>query len=136
VPDVDPVTRRRMQSNRRRDTAPEMALRRVLHSRGLRYRVDYPLPLDGVRRRCDVAFPAVKVAVFVDGCWWHSCPEHGTLPKRNSDWWRAKLDETVARDRDTDQRLAEAGWVAVRVWEHEPVEQAAARVENLVRSRQ
>jgi DNA mismatch endonuclease, patch repair protein len=111
-----------MQATRRTDTAPELALRRELHRRGLRYRVDYPvLP----RRRADVAFPRQRVAVFVDGCFWHSCPDHGTQAKANAEWWRAKLEANVERDRDTDARLAAAGWTVVRAWEHEPVPEVA-----------
>ena len=117
----------------RADTAPEVALRRELHRRGLRYRVDAALPLKGIRRRADVAFPARRVAVFVDGCYWHVCPDHATWPKASSDWWRAKLEGNVRRDRDTDARLAEAGWTVVRVWEHENPAEAAARIEAVVR---
>lgn len=102
-------------------------MRRLLHARGLRYRVD-TAPLPGVRRRADVVFTRVRVAVFVDGCFWHLCPVHGTSPKANGAWWRDKLEANVRRDRDTDARLAEAGWVVVRVWEHEPPAAAADRV--------
>lgn len=121
-----------MSTARRRDTAAELALRRELHRRGLRYRVVYPLP--GQRRRTiDVAFTKVQVAVFVDGCFWHGCPEHGTKPRSNSEWWRTKLEANRARDEDTDRLLAELGWTVVRIWEHEPAEFAADRVESVVR---
>lgn len=123
---------RRMSTARRRDTAAELALRRELHRRGLRYRVVYPLP--GQRRRTiDVAFTKVRVAVFVDGCFWHGCPEHGTKPRSNSEWWRTKLAANRSRDDDTDRLLAELGWTVVRIWEHEPVEIAADRVAAVVR---
>jgi DNA mismatch endonuclease (patch repair protein) len=132
---VSIAVRDRFRAQRTRDTVPELALRRELHRRGLRYRVD-TAPLKIVRRRADVVFTRRKVAVFVDGCFWHSCPEHGTAPRHNADWWAAKLDRTVDRDRDTDERLAEAGWTVVRVWEHEPPSAAADRIERLIRAGQ
>lgn len=123
-----PEARRRMQANRRRDTKPELALRRLLHARGRRFRVDYP-PLPGLRRRADLVFTRKMVAVYVDGCWWHSCPMHGTTAKANATFWARKLAANQQRDRDTDRRLSEAGWAVVRVWEHESAEEAADRVE-------
>lgn len=123
-----------MRRQRRRDTRPEMALRRDLHAAGLRYRVDRHV-LPGLRRRADVVFATAKVAVFVDGCFWHSCPEHGTRPLNNADWWEEKLARNVARDRDTDDRLAQAGWRVVRVWEHEDPQEAARRLMAIVRTR-
>lgn len=122
-----PSARRVMQGNRGRDTRPELRLRRALHARGLRYRVDHP-PLEGLRRRADVVFTRWRVAVFVDGCFWHGCPQHGTSPRANDDYWRAKIAGNVERDRDTDRQLADAGWWVVRVWEHEPVEAGVERV--------
>ena len=114
-------TNRRLRAQRRRDTAPEVHLRRELHRRGRRFYVDRA-PLPGLRRRADLVFPRRRVAVYVDGCFWHSCPLHATQPKHNAAWWAAKLATNVARDRDTDARLAAAGWVIVRVWEHqEPI---------------
>jgi DNA mismatch endonuclease, patch repair protein len=124
-----PEALRRMQRQRRTDTKPELALRRELYRRGLRYRIDVQV-LPGLRRRADVAFPRRRVAVFVDGCFWHACPEHGTSPKANAVWWRAKLDANVQRDRDTDRRLEEAGWTPVRIWEHEDPVRAADLVEQ------
>ncbi|GAA5161349.1 very short patch repair endonuclease [Ornithinimicrobium tianjinense] len=113
----------------RRDTAPEVALRRALHAQGRRFRVVYPVP--GNRRRTiDIAFTRAKVAVFVDGCFWHGCPEHGTQPRANSGWWAAKLAANRARDEDTDRLLREAGWRVIRVWEHEDVATALARVQE------
>lgn len=129
-----PQAKARMQRQRRGDTAPEMALRRTLHARGYRYRVDRA-PLAGLRRRADLVFPRAKVAVFVDGCFWHRCPHHATVPASNTDWWQAKLDANVARDRDTNRRLDDAGWVVVRVWEHEDPEHAADRVAAAVEQR-
>ena len=122
-----------MESQRQRDTAPEIQLRRELHRRGLRYRVDHPIPLP--RRRADIVFTGQRVAVFVDGCYWHGCPEHATAPKNNADWWRRKLDANIDRDRDTDRRLETAGWLVIHVWEHEKLSEAADRVEAAVRSR-
>jgi DNA mismatch endonuclease (patch repair protein) len=124
----------RMSRQATRDTDPEMELRRRLHAAGLRYRV-HTRPLPGLRRTADVVFPRARVAVFVDGCFWHSCPDHGTAPLTNAQWWAAKLSRNVARDADTDRRLTEAGWLAVRVWEHEDPVVAADRVAQAVRSR-
>jgi DNA mismatch endonuclease (patch repair protein) len=121
-----------MQRQARRDTAPELALRRELWRRGLRYRVDVA-PIRG-RRRADVVFTRAKVAVYVDGCFWHRCPLHATTPKTNQEWWTAKLDANVARDRATDENLSAAGWTVVRVWEHEEPTAAASRVEAAARA--
>jgi DNA mismatch endonuclease, patch repair protein len=115
-----------MQRQRQRDTMPELALRSVLHRDGLRYRVHYPLL--GVRRRADIAFPRLRVAVFCDGCFWHGCPEHGTWPKQNAAWWRQKIEANKARDEDTNARLKDAGWRVVRIWAHEDPVEAANRV--------
>lgn len=122
-----------MEHQARRDTKPELALRRELWSRGLRYRVDVS-PIKGVRRRADLVFTRAQVAVFVDGCFWHSCPTHATAPKANAKWWKEKLAANVERDRDTDARLDAAGWTVIRIWEHEGILEAADRVEALVRS--
>jgi DNA mismatch endonuclease (patch repair protein) len=123
----------RMSKQRRRDTAPELRLRKLLFARGLRYRVDAPLP--GMSsRRADVLFPRKHVAVFVDGCFWHSCPLHGTLPRSNHDWWVAKLEKNVSRDRGTDAHLLAIGWVVLRFWEHEDMGSAAQVVEQALRT--
>lgn len=122
-----PVVRARFRAMPRRDSRPELALRRELYRRGLRYRVD-SAPLQGLRRRADVVFPRHRLAVFVDGCFWHRCPVHGTAPRNNAEWWRAKLERTVTRDRGTDAALVQAGWCVVRVWEHEDPVAAADRV--------
>jgi DNA mismatch endonuclease (patch repair protein) len=110
-----------------KDTAAELAVRRLLHAAGLRYRVEYPVP-GMARRRIDVAFTSVKVAVLIDGCFWHGCPEHATHPKANAEWWRNKLDRNMARDRETTEHLVEAGWTVLRFWEHEAPAEVAARV--------
>lgn len=123
-----------MSRQRRRDTAPELALRRHLHARGLRYRVTWPIP--GLpRRTVDIAFTRARLAVFVDGCFWHSCPEHATYPSANGAWWAAKLATNQQRDRATTEHLEAAGWTVVRVWEHEAAEHVADRIEDLVRTK-
>jgi len=119
-----------MVRQRRSSTAPEVALRKELHRRGRRYRINYQLPLPGVRRRADIAFPSLRIAVFVDGCYWHACPVHATWPQSSADWWRAKLEGNVRRDRDTDQRLADADWISLRIWEHDDPIAAADRIES------
>lgn len=126
--------RRKMQAQRMRDTAPELALRRALHAAGLRYRVDRA-PLPGLRRRADLVFGPARVAVFVDGCFWHSCPQHGNAPRANRAWWAAKLARNRIRDADTDARLRTAGWLPLRVWEHEDPCAAAETVQIAVLER-
>lgn len=126
--------RRRMQATRQRDTRAEVAVRSALHRLGLRYRLDRNL-LAGLRRRADIIFSAARIAVFVDGCFWHGCPIHGTWPKANAEWWRSKIEANQRRDADTDEKLAAAGWIVVRVWEHEEPEKAAERIALLVQSR-
>ncbi|MER5520424.1 very short patch repair endonuclease [Streptomyces sp. NPDC002763] len=114
-----------------KDTGAELAVRRLLHAAGLRYRVEYPVP--GMpRRRIDVAFTGVKVAVLIDGCFWHGCPLHATQPKSNAAWWRNKLDRNMARDRETTDHLAAQGWTVLRFWEHVPPGEVAAAVQAAV----
>jgi DNA mismatch endonuclease, patch repair protein len=127
--------RKRMRRTGQRDTAPEMRLRSALHLLGLRYRLQVA-PVPGLRRRADIAFPRQRVAVFVDGCFWHSCPEHGTTPKANRAWWETKLRANAARDEDTNSRLRAAGWEPVRIWEHQDVVDAASLIQSLVAARQ
>jgi DNA mismatch endonuclease (patch repair protein) len=129
----DDATRRRMTRQRRRDTAPELAIRRNLHARGLRYRVDAPLP--ATRRRADLLFPGPRIAVFIDGCFWHGCPAHATTPKRNTRWWVDKIAANVARDHDTDRRLQMSGWLVLRIWEHESADAAAEQIAAAVAAR-
>jgi len=127
----DAGIRRSMLSNKRRDTSIELAVRRRLHARGVRYRVDYP-PVPGLRRRADVVFIRCRVAVFIDGCFWHRCPVHGTHPKRNADYWEPKLDANAARDAETTALLEAAGWTVLRFWEHEDPDDVAARIAAVV----
>jgi DNA mismatch endonuclease (patch repair protein) len=123
-----------MRAQRERDTSIEREIRSRLHARGLRFRVHRRL-LKGSRREVDVVFPGAKVAVFVDGCFWHGCPEHGTWPRNNAEFWRHKIEGNVERDRDTDARLEADGWTVVRVWEHEAPADAAARIADAVERR-
>lgn len=125
-------SRKSMLSNRRRDTLPELAVRTRIHAAGLRYRVDFA-PLGG-RRRADIVFTRKRIAVFVDGCYWHGCPQHATLPKRNSDYWLPKLQRNIERDGDTDRLLREAGWIVLRFWEHEGPDEVARQIVAVVRS--
>jgi DNA mismatch endonuclease, patch repair protein len=132
----DPGVSDRMARQRRTGTSPELALRRELHRRGCRFRVHYAFALPGLtRRRCDVAFTRRRVAVFIDGCFWHACPLHATAPKSNAAWWVEKLAKNVARDLDTTARLKAEGWAVIRIWEHEDPQVAAERVEVIVRER-
>ena len=125
-----------MRANRRADTGPEMALRRALHGAGYRYRKDHRLDLaPGVRVRPDIVFTARKVAVFVDGCFWHCCPEHGTQPTANTWYWAPKLSRNTARDRAADAALRQAGWMVVRLWEHESVDAAVTAVTQALAGR-
>ncbi len=126
-----PETAARFRRQRRRDTGPELALRRALHSRGLRYRVDVS-PITGMRSRADILFTKARVAVFVDGCFWHGCPEHATAPKNNAEWWRQKIEANRQRDERVTAQLQKAGWAVERVWEHEDPEIAADRIVELV----
>jgi DNA mismatch endonuclease, patch repair protein len=122
--------RRRMQATRRRDTPGEVALRSVLHGLGFRFRVDMQLP--ETRRRADIVFTRQRIAVFVDGCFWHGCPEHGTWPKTNATWWRQKIETNRRRDRDTDHRLSAAGWTVLRFWAHTDAAEAASIVARVL----
>jgi DNA mismatch endonuclease (patch repair protein) len=123
-----------MRACGQKDTAPERALRSALFRLGLRYLVDRR-PLPGLRRKADILFPSLKIAVFVDGCFWHGCPEHATWPKANGEYWRRKIIRNRERDKDTDRQLAHANWITLRVWEHEEPVEAAARVAREVRRR-
>jgi DNA mismatch endonuclease (patch repair protein) len=127
-----------MQANRSRDTQPELELRSALHRGGLRF-FTHRRPYSDFRCRADVVFPRLRVAVFIDGCFWHRCPKHGTSPRANAKYWRPKLARNVARDRAVDTELAGAGWTVLRVWEHDVegpgLARVAAKIQRLVARR-
>ncbi|MEJ1089052.1 very short patch repair endonuclease [Microbacterium sp. Mu-80] len=127
--------RRNMKANRRRDTRPELALRSALHQAGYRYRCDLRIDLAGGRVRPDVVFTRRRVAIFVDGCFWHCCPIHGSRPKINEDYWSPKLLKNVERDRRNDTLLESAGWKVIRIWEHVPVADALNQVRLVLDAR-
>lgn len=120
-----------MQGNRSRDTKPELALRSALHRRGLRFQ-KHRRPISGQRVEVDVVFPTERIAVWMDGCIWHGCPDHGMRPNKNRDYWASKIARNVARDHRNDALLESAGWRAIHVWEHESPDEAATRVHRLV----
>jgi len=120
-----------MTKVRQTGTKAEMALRKVLHRLGLRYRVNYQV-LKRPRRVADLAFTKLKIAVFVDGCFWHGCPEHASWPKSNSEFWLQKIEANRARDADTDAKLKEIGWTVIRIWEHECPEMAANAIKTII----
>lgn len=125
---TSPGRSRNMAAIRRTNTKPEVRLRQALHASGLRFRKDMALKVGDVRARPDVVFTKKKVAVFVDGCFWHCCPEHGRLPTRNTTYWLPKLQRNVDRDARQNQALRESGWTVLRVWEHVPLSDATALV--------
>lgn len=121
------------RANRRTGTKPEMRLRSALHSEGLRYRRDLLIRSGEVRTKPDIVFTRLKVAVFVDGCFWHGCPLHQVIPKSNREYWVPKLESNVRRDRRVDAALAEDGWRVVRIWEHVPLDEAVSIVHQELR---
>lgn len=126
--------RRSMQANKGRDTKPELAVRRALHARGHRYRVDVR-PERSLNRRADIVFTRAQVAVFIDGCYWHGCPDHYTAPATNRSFWADKVQANRARDTETTQALQTAGWHVIRAWEHEPADSVAEKVDAAVKVR-
>jgi DNA mismatch endonuclease, patch repair protein len=124
----------RMRVVRSRDTTAEINVRKALHAKGLRYSVDCAV-LHDRRRRADIAFRRLRIAVFVDGCFWHSCPRHSSQPKSNCEWWTKKLAANRRRDADTNRRLRRAGWLVIRIWEHEPPSRAADLIASVVMER-
>lgn len=135
VPASSAEVRKRMRATPQRDTPLELAVRSELHGLGLRFRVHQRI-IPGLTRTADISLSRHKVAVFVDGCFWHGCPKHGTLPERaHRRWWAEKITANRKRDRDTDRRLKELGWKVIRVWEHEGSGAAASRIARLVRGR-
>lgn len=123
-----PHARRAMQGNRRTNTNPEVSVRRLLHRAGLRYRVDFPVVAGETRVRPDVVFTRQKVCLFVDGCYWHGCPDHCRIPASNREYWEAKIARNRARDERVTLELERSDWIVVRAWEHDPVEKVLSRV--------
>jgi DNA mismatch endonuclease (patch repair protein) len=123
--------RRSMLGNRGRDTGPEWAVRSLIHRAGLRYRVDVR-PVTTVRRRADLVFPRLKIAVFIDGCFWHACPQHFAWPKTNSEYWERKIGGNQLRDTETNLALEEHGWTVLRFWAHEPADDIARQLHEAV----
>jgi DNA mismatch endonuclease, patch repair protein len=121
-----------MQANRRRDTKPELVLRSALHRAGMRYRCDLRLDLPAGRVRPDIVFTRRKIAVFVDGCFWHACPVHGSIPSVNQSYWAPKLARTVERDAQNTELLQKSGWTVIRIWEHASVDEALAQIRQAV----
>jgi DNA mismatch endonuclease, patch repair protein len=121
-----------MAAVKRADTRPEVQLRSALHAAGYRFRKDFPTRIDGRLIRPDIAFTKSRVAVFLDGCFWHSCPTHGEIPATNATFWATKLEANAARDKEQTRLLTDAGWAVVRIWEHESLESAIAQVEAVV----
>ena len=124
---------KRMLAAKPRDTAPEKAIRSAIHHRGLRFRIDVR-PIKELNRRADIVFRSAKVAVFVDGCFWHGCPIHGTQAKANAEFWHLKIKQNQKRDADTTQRLEQAGWKVIRVWEHDDPVEAAEKIYNAIKN--
>jgi DNA mismatch endonuclease (patch repair protein) len=133
-PPSSELASRRMRHTRSRDTPPEIAIRKLVHARGLRYRVD-ARPVKGLNRKADLVFGTARIAVFVDGCFWHACPVHGSAPKANAEWWAEKIRTNGDRDSDTNDRLSRAGWTVLRIWEHVPPAMAAEFIATIVTER-
>ena len=130
----DLSTALRMRRQRQTDTACELAVRRLLYSCGLRYRIDCRPEAD-LSRRADIVFRSAKTAVFIDGCFWHQCPLHWQAPKRNASWWTKKISANAYRDRQTSNLLECKGWLVIRAWEHENPNTIARRIAEAVRQR-
>ena len=124
-----------MKANRRSNTQPELRVRRLLHAAALRYRIDYAPDRANLRRRADIVFTRHRIAVFIDGCFWHGCPEHFIPPKANAEYWTPKIATNIRRDRDTDRRLRDAGWTVLRFWEHVDPQAAAESIIRQVLAR-
>ncbi|NJP46054.1 very short patch repair endonuclease [Actinacidiphila epipremni] len=128
-----PGRRRNMQANRARDTGPELAVRKLLHAQGFRYRVHYA-PLPSIRRRADIVFTRQRIAIFIDGCFWHNCPEHGHPVTVNSDYWNPKLARNHERDTETNFLLRTNGWLVLRFWAHEDAMEVCKKIASSVRA--
>jgi DNA mismatch endonuclease (patch repair protein) len=129
-----PLASSRMRKVRQRGTKRELEIRSALHKIGMRFRVQIT-PLEDLRRQADIAFRREKIAIFIDGCFWHGCPIHRTLPKSNTEWWTEKLQANIRRDEDTNLRLREAGWLVLRFWEHEETTQIVQIVQRCLKER-
>ena len=123
-----------MKANKRVDTGPEVALRSILHRNGFRFRKDYPLNMNGQRCRPDIVFPRRRIAIFVDGCFWHRCPEHFVAPRKNNAYWSSKMERNVKRDLRNNEVLIADGWNVVRVWEHVGTEDALEFIKEVMQS--
>jgi DNA mismatch endonuclease (patch repair protein) len=123
-----------MRANRKRDTRPELGLRSQLHRLGYRFRVNFGVRVQNKLVRPDIVFTKARIAVFVDGCYWHSCSKHGTTPRLNTDYWGPKLERNVSRDREVNGLLTSSGWRVIRIWEHLAVDDAIAQVEGVLLS--
>jgi DNA mismatch endonuclease (patch repair protein) len=132
---TSPGRSRNMAANRRTDTKPEIAVRSALHRRGHRFRKDHRISLGGVTPRPDIVFTRAKVAVFIDGCFWHACAQHSRPPRQNTAYWGPKLQGNIDRDARHDRVLHDAGWMVLRIWEHEPVKTAVERIEICLTNR-
>jgi len=122
-----------MRGIRRRDTKPEKALRSELHRRGFRFRVDFPIPVsEGRRPRADIVFTRRKLAIFVDGCFWHGCETHSKPPEKNPGYWGPKIKRNIERDQEVNARLSADGWKVLRIWEHDELAEAVKRIEELL----
>lgn len=126
-----PVVSEEMRRMPEKNTGPEIAVRKALFKEGFRYRLHYPVP--GERRRTiDIAFPKVKIAIFIDGCFWHGCSKHRKIPKSNYEWWKTKIEGNRVRDKDTDRKLRSDGWTVLRYWEHVPVNVVISKIEEAI----
>lgn len=133
---TSPVATAAMKANRRADTKPELAVRSILHRRGLRFWKDHLIRAGDVSVKADIVFPRRGVAVFIDGCWWHRCPEHGDTPRANADYWIPKFERNVRRDKIVSEALRADGWTVLRIWEHVSPGQAADEIDSIVRGGQ
>lgn len=131
---VDPSVSRRMSRTRRRDTKAELVVRRMLHARGHRYRVDHQ-PIASIRRTGDIVFTRARVAILIDGCFWHGCPDHFVIPRTRTDWWLDKIEANQRRDEETTRLWTEGGWTVLRFWEHEDPADVVEHIERSLRSR-
>lgn len=127
-----PAATATMKANRRVDTRQEVLLRSALHRRGLRFRKDVYLRVGDVRTKADIVFSRHRIAVYLDGCFWHRCPEHGQLPKANRDYWKPKLERNAQRDKEATKALRAEGWTVIRIWEHEPIDLAVETIYKAV----